>query len=120
MREHWTQRYGHGALMLVRHPLDNHSRWISSGCPLNEHAGRRVIAQRDRENGKTAMFKSETTRHNGAHREKRSVRPWPRGRRIRSVSQYVYSEGTGHCPGEVMDQTLPDALVWLRRGYKAD
>jgi iron(III)-enterobactin esterase len=34
--------------------------------------------------------------------------------------RFVYSEGTGHCPGEVMDQTLPDALVWLWRGYKPD
>jgi len=31
--------------------------------------------------------------------------------------RFVYSEGTGHCPAEVMDQTLPDALVWLWRGY---
>jgi enterochelin esterase family protein len=34
--------------------------------------------------------------------------------------RFVYSEGTGHCPGEVMDQTLPDALVWLWRGYTPD
>jgi enterochelin esterase family protein len=31
--------------------------------------------------------------------------------------RFVYSEGSGHCPGEVMGQTLPDALVWLWRGY---
>jgi len=34
--------------------------------------------------------------------------------------RFVFSEGTGHCPAEVMDQTLPDALVWLWRGYTAD
>jgi len=34
--------------------------------------------------------------------------------------RFVYSEGTGHCPGDVMDQTLPDALVWLWRGYTAE
>jgi hypothetical protein len=34
--------------------------------------------------------------------------------------RFVYSEGSGHCPGEVMDQTLPDALVWLWRGYTPD
>jgi iron(III)-enterobactin esterase len=34
--------------------------------------------------------------------------------------RFVYSEGTAHCPGEVMDQTLPDALVWLWRGYTAE
>jgi enterochelin esterase-like enzyme len=31
--------------------------------------------------------------------------------------RFVYSEESGHCPAEVMDQTLPDALVWLWRGY---
>jgi hypothetical protein len=34
--------------------------------------------------------------------------------------RFVYSEGSGHCPGEVMGQTLPDALVWLWRGYTPD
>lgn len=31
--------------------------------------------------------------------------------------RFIYSEDSGHCPGGVMDQTLPDALVWLWRGY---
>jgi enterochelin esterase family protein len=34
--------------------------------------------------------------------------------------RFVYSEETAHCPGAVMDATLPDALVWLWRGYTAD
>jgi enterochelin esterase family protein len=34
--------------------------------------------------------------------------------------RFVYSEASGHCPGAVMDQTLPDALVWLWRGYTPD
>ena len=34
--------------------------------------------------------------------------------------RFVYSEGTGHCAGEVQGQSLPDALVWLWRGYTAD
>jgi enterochelin esterase-like enzyme len=34
--------------------------------------------------------------------------------------RFVFSEGSGHCPGEVMGQTLPDALVWLWRGYTPD
>jgi iron(III)-enterobactin esterase len=34
--------------------------------------------------------------------------------------RFGFSEGSGHCPGEVMDQTLPDALVWLWRGYTPD
>jgi enterochelin esterase family protein len=34
--------------------------------------------------------------------------------------RFVYSEGTGHCAGEVQGQSLPDALVWLWRGYTAE
>jgi iron(III)-enterobactin esterase len=34
--------------------------------------------------------------------------------------RFVYSEESGHCPGAVMGQTLPDALVWLWRGYTPD
>lgn len=31
--------------------------------------------------------------------------------------QYVFSKGAGHVDGKVVSQTLPDALLWLWRGY---
>jgi iron(III)-enterobactin esterase len=30
---------------------------------------------------------------------------------------YVFSEASGHNDGKVLRATLPDALVWLWRGY---
>lgn len=32
--------------------------------------------------------------------------------------RFVYSEDSGHCDGAVIAHTLPDALVWLWRGYQ--
>jgi iron(III)-enterobactin esterase len=32
--------------------------------------------------------------------------------------RFVYSEESGHCDGAVIAHTLPDALVWLWRGYQ--
>jgi enterochelin esterase family protein len=31
--------------------------------------------------------------------------------------QYVFAEGAGHVDGKVVGQTLPEALLWLWRGY---
>jgi enterochelin esterase-like enzyme len=31
--------------------------------------------------------------------------------------RYVFSKASGHCDGRVVGQTLPEALVWLWRGY---
>jgi iron(III)-enterobactin esterase len=34
--------------------------------------------------------------------------------------RFVYSEESNHCDGAVIAHTLPDALVWLWRGYQPD
>ena len=31
--------------------------------------------------------------------------------------RYEFSKNSGHVDGKVIDQTLPEALVWLWRGY---
>ena len=31
--------------------------------------------------------------------------------------RYIYAAGAGHADGNVISQTLPEALLWLRRGY---
>jgi hypothetical protein len=34
--------------------------------------------------------------------------------------RFVYALGAGHCDDRVRAQTLPDALIWLWRGYAAN
>ena len=34
--------------------------------------------------------------------------------------RYVFSQGAYHCDGRVRDQTLPETLLWLWRGYPID
>ena len=34
--------------------------------------------------------------------------------------RFVYSLSTGHCDGQVYNQTLADTLVWMWRGYHSD
>jgi enterochelin esterase family protein len=62
---------------------------------------------------------------NGADREESSFRNWVlANQRLASVLKakgypykYVYAEGARHTDANVVFQTLPDALVWLWKGY---
>ncbi len=63
---------------------------------------------------------------NGAGRPENTYHNWPMANeRMAAVLKakgyhyrYEFCKGAGHVDGRVIDQTLPEALVWLWRGYQ--
>jgi len=62
---------------------------------------------------------------NGANRAEESYHNWVLADQRMAAAlkakgydyRYVFAEGAGHNDGKVTRQTLPEALVWLWRGY---
>jgi iron(III)-enterobactin esterase len=62
---------------------------------------------------------------NGAHRDEASLHNWVMANERMAAAlkakdyhyHYVFAQGAKHVDGNVVRQTLPDALLWLWRGY---
>ena len=63
---------------------------------------------------------------NGATRDEASLHNWVMANQRMAAAlkakgyqyRYVFAEGSGHTPADVINQTLPGALEWLWQGYR--
>jgi enterochelin esterase-like enzyme len=64
---------------------------------------------------------------NGSTRDDTSLHNWVRANRLMAAAlktkgyqyRYVFAEGSGHTPADVINQTLPAALEWLWQGHRS-
>lgn len=117
---------------LFRRVLTYSGTYVNQQWPENPETPRgaweyhaRLIPQAKRKPLRVWLEVSEND--NGSTRDEASLHNWVLANQRMAAAlkakrypyRYVFAKAAGHTDGRVTRQTLPDALVWLWKGYKA-